>query len=735
MPRVERKRKQRQNKLYEAAKGSGSLTGWIKKITDGEQVRATPQQQHCAPSENNSMASDQTSTENPAASSANQNLAGQVKTELDDKETTLGQKDCHSFYYRIDKKLKEHSVTCTKRGTVLEALQTDQPFRTFLERNREKGKSIIIERDNRFLATHFPCWLFKDEETVLIKSFPGEAAEVSHGYEIKDGDIITFYINSIGGLNMRKMSFLRNPKLQKRKALCIYAYIGETVEDALKRDGRFIDEVFQGSIYLRKEGEEKEYDLSTVISRVFKERSLELQKTGQRQAENKTANDKTNPDSGRKSDPSSNAGNPSTSSAPGGSKPSSDKAMADKGPNLYKKVHEIPDSTEILKILREQFQGLVEQMKERHKKTKVKDVVELLREEFGKNIQSFSKVGTVKKLMNMSASVCYIEVENEISGTGFLLFDRYILTNAHIIKAFTHNRVLKRKVTATFAYESSSSKNNNEWPIKKEVVAGMYSYDEFKHWMDFALLELDQQEKDDEMLPPALLSAYEPLPEEGGICLIGHPEGEEKKMDPTFIVPSKERSNALDAHFGAGGSHLQYNPQSQDFTYQTCFYHGSSGSPILGTTCQLVAMHTGSYCWKKINGKKCYVLEFGISMSSILVNLLLQMMKNRQIELLSKLIAETMKSESTIQVVAEFICHMLKGWKEDLESVLLTVITTAKECDGSSELRTSLCKIIPRDDLKTLINSHRSSKSLHELSEFLKEKETPMETDQQTAGN
>uniref|UniRef100_A0A3B3RHB9 Protein FAM111A-like n=1 Tax=Paramormyrops kingsleyae TaxID=1676925 RepID=A0A3B3RHB9_9TELE len=460
------------------------------------------------------------------------------------QKTTLGQKHSHSFYYQINK--ENHMVTCTKRGTVLEALQADPPFRTFLERNREKGKSIIIERDNSFIATHFPCWLFKDEETVLIKSFPGEAAEVSDGYEIKDGDIVTFCISSIGGLNMRKRRFLRNSKLQNNKSLCIYAYIGETVEDALKRDGRFIDEVFQGSVSLCEEGEQQT--------------------------------------------------------------------------NIQPKVHEIPDSTEILEILREQFQGLVELMKKRHKKRKVEDVVELLREEFGKNIQSFSEISTGKKLMNMSASVCYIEVENHMRGTGFLLFDRYILTNAHVIKDITNGTVLGRKVHVTFAFEDLTEESKNLWCVKEEVVAGWYGLDQQERLMDFALLELgDSLGKPDLKLPPTLLREYAPFPGKGGICLIGHPHGGVKKMDSSSIIEVKKRANAVKRQFGRKGRHIQYinDLKDKELTYNTCFFHGSSGSPIFGENCKLVGLHTGGFLYE-IAGEQKSVIEFGISMRSIL---------------------------------------------------------------------------------------------------------------------
>ncbi|XP_070399103.1 uncharacterized protein [Nothobranchius furzeri] len=62
MPRKDRRRKQRQKELHEAAKGSGSLTSWIKKeyslrstqpcppASSAAARGATLQQLHCTPS-------------------------------------------------------------------------------------------------------------------------------------------------------------------------------------------------------------------------------------------------------------------------------------------------------------------------------------------------------------------------------------------------------------------------------------------------------------------------------------------------------------------------------------------------------------------------------------------------------------------------------------------------------------------------------------------------------------
>lgn len=204
----------------------------------------------------------------------------------------------------------------------------------------------------------------------------------------------------------------------------------------------------------------------------------------------------------------------------------------------------IPNSKEILNILRSQYAGLVDHMKERENLKKPSDVHQFLRVEFGKKTQSFQEVKKVKRLIELSASVCQVRIEGNAKGTGFLLFDKFILTNAHVVEQIYEpiTNTLQQSVTVTFDFEDLDERTQ-QIPVQSEVLA----YGKVNSGnLDFALLELSSGP--DITLPSSLLDTFSsPFPE-GGICIISHPEGGVKKTDPCFIIQYGDRKQAVEKH-------------------------------------------------------------------------------------------------------------------------------------------------------------------------------------------
>uniref|UniRef100_A0A8B9J4X7 Serine protease n=1 Tax=Astyanax mexicanus TaxID=7994 RepID=A0A8B9J4X7_ASTMX len=276
---------------------------------------------------------------------------------------------------------------------------------------------------------------------------------------------------------------------------------------------------------------------------------------------------------------------------------------------------EIPNTGEILKLLREQFGGLVEQLKAREHLTKPAEVQKILREEYDKSAQSFSEVKRVKQLMELSNSVCQLRSEGSALGTGFLLFDRFILTNAHVVKKiepFTHK--LQHSVTAVFDFEDLDM--GKKLAVKESVVAVYYGKDQMGQHLDFALLELAEDAK-----PPncqELLKNYSPPPIRGGICIIGHPDGGVKRMDPCFIIEKDHLEQAENKHRQENSEFLHVITQQcltkeweyhfTQISYDSCFFYGSSGSPVFNDNCQLIGVHTGGYAYPQ--GKKTRSTHF-----------------------------------------------------------------------------------------------------------------------------
>ncbi|KAL1273700.1 hypothetical protein QQF64_026514 [Cirrhinus molitorella] len=310
----------------------------------------------------------------------------------------------------------------------------------------------------------------------------------------------------------------------------------------------------------------------------------------------------------------------------------------------------IPDSKEILGILRDQFKDLLEILKQRENLRNKSDIQKFFRAEYDKCVQSFSEVKKVKQLMRLSDSVCQIRVDGSARGTGFLLFDRFILTNAHVIGEFDpFTRKLSKTFTAVFGYEDLEAKETRCVSIKKNVAAYYHGKINTDMYLDFALLEL--KDTDEITDYTGLLSRYiHGLPRNsGGICIVGHPGEGVKKMDPCFIIEKEHLQEAADKHL-SDNAHLIHVMKQQSLAekwemhdnqiiYNTCFFHGSSGSPVFDKDCYLIGMHTGGYVYRGENCKTRSIMEYAYSMQPILESIITQAKKSERADIL-KLLSE-----------------------------------------------------------------------------------------------
>ncbi|KAK6311239.1 hypothetical protein J4Q44_G00192940 [Coregonus suidteri] len=310
------------------------------------------------------------------------------------------------------------------------------------------------------------------------------------------------------------------------------------------------------------------------------------------------------------------------------------------------KWREIPNSQEILNTLRSQYAGLVNHMKDREKLKKPSDVQQFLRVEFGKKTQSFQEIKKLKRLIELSASVCLVIIKGEATGTGFLLFDKFILTNAHVVQEIYEQitNKLQQSVTVTFDFEDLDERTPNI-PVKSEVVA--YEKDD-SGYIDFALLELSADP--DITLPSGLLDTFSFPSPEGGICIIGHPECGVKKKDPCFIIPYGDRERAVEKHVKENEEFLhvitnRYLVENGDIktrlptdteriTYDTCFFHGASGSPVFNVYCQLIAMHTAGYSYEGKSKKTQSIIEYAIPLSRTLQRIIIQAVRRKRVDVL-----------------------------------------------------------------------------------------------------
>ncbi|XP_026096285.1 protein FAM111A-like isoform X1 [Carassius auratus] len=554
--------------------------------------------------------------------------------DLREKEATPGpskyelqqntQRKSHTFKFHF--RNNTYAVTCDTSMTVLEALTTNNIFRNIKKMNTEK--EIVIQRSRgevprAAVKSDFPCCLIEKDEVLKIKfiSNSGNAStEQKPTVEnvSKPETLVTFYIHTTGGQKIRRL--MKNFDLrQSVDDVCVYAFKEENCKIALKRDGRFINDIFKKNYVLCEMDSETIYEMSNTVE-YFDQKHFQI------------IFNSDNDQSGDLEDfaKTSDADVPesvSQSLNPTKNKLENKKRKYPSPSTECYVLKTIEKSQEILQILRLQNENWW--MASMQQKTK-SQIQEFFRVEFGKSVQSFSEVKKVKQIMKRSNSVCQIRKGGSSEGTGFLLLGRFILTNAHVVGIYTDQTEANfAEFTAVFDFEDLNSQNCIQI---KQLTAFCYGKDSEGRYLDYALLELDTETIFDY---PALLDCYRPNApiNRGQICIVGHPGGGVKKMDPCFIIERENRIEAANKH-ASENQHLihamnekcleekwNFSACENQITYNSCFFDKSSGSPVFDVDCNLIGIHTGGYKYKTEGDQTWSVMEYGFSMQPILDNI------------------------------------------------------------------------------------------------------------------
>ncbi|XP_071396499.1 serine protease FAM111A-like [Centroberyx affinis] len=559
----------------------------------------------------------------------------------------------HSFQWSYGN-TKNKYITCSKAGTVENSLQISKQFRKIAGKN--KVKELVIKRNGKAITTHFPCCLIEKGELLIIKFIKpankskhpvGEAAQPQR--KAASDKLVTFHVATRGGKSIMN-NIMRNKALTKEvEEISVYAYKGETVKQALKRDGRINKTIFRKNCVLSELSEEGETEMSNLVDdldgKSFK--IILLDKSSQPDSQPGSLDDADILlNESQTSGADGNQGPPQQSTASESVNTQTTEETPDKS-SLY----EIHNSEKMLKFLCSQLKVSVKQMKTQQKVPKLSDVQNLFRVEYGKNTQTCLEVKTVKRLMDLSKSVCQVRINGRAEGSGFLLFDKYVLTNGHVVENIydQDTRQLAENVTVTFSFESLEQTDSCETvEVKPEVAAFEYHTDVSGYLCDWALLELCPHQA----LPDGLLKHFGFVPPRGGICIIGHPWGGVKQIDPCFIIPPDHREQAVEKHYKENKECIQLVTDAffkgvaesvkhnrQVLSYDTCFYHGSSGSPVFDEHCNVVAMHTGGYPYKNAKGQPQSVIEYAHPLSLIIEQIVLKIVKTGRNDVLNEFLS------------------------------------------------------------------------------------------------
>ncbi|KAM4565559.1 serine protease FAM111A-like isoform 2-T2 [Fundulus diaphanus] len=323
------------------------------------------------------------------------------------------------------------------------------------------------------------------------------------------------------------------------------------------------------------------------------------------------------------------------------------------------------DLKEIKNLLQQQFPELKKWMEERFPGRSFRKALELKKENFGKIQQSFSEVHTVRELVRLSESVCLLElIENKsnfkVQGSGFVLFDNFVLTNAHLFEKWQESGIKKWgeyfNITATFNSEKQDG-SERTWQAKGVL---------WNTYLDYALLELtceSQTPGQTETVPPGLLERFGPVPEpndDGGACIIGHPGGGVKKMDLTCVIRKENREQAVEQNLQSYRDYLftvcSINDQIKrhpyadiHVTYNSFMYHGASGSPVFDAYGRVFGLHSGGFYFDKFI-RDHSVIEYAFPLLKVFENLLDEMRNNGREDLLEK-VKEVAKGNSHLETI------------------------------------------------------------------------------------
>ncbi|XP_057218365.1 serine protease FAM111A-like [Triplophysa rosa] len=570
-----------------------------------------------------------------ASDTAQERMDKVPKKEVADEFSKDQQQDKEekAFKYRLNS--ITYSVHCDPSMTVLDALNTSRVFKQEKEKPKNKDKQVLILTSKKKITraavkTDFPCCLIDNDEIIDVNFIQNDgSASTNQNTNLPPSSrpdmFVIFYIKKRGGDKIQLL--LKSEALRKRvEYVCVYAHKEERLKTALRRDGRFNNNMFQKHCALSEFGTESRHEMSQPVKHLDQKifNVIVLSNTKQPDSqEDFTLSVKTEPEVASDADEADDADTRQTPvNTEHETKEKKSPVKSTRPSPSWSAPEKIPDSGEILKLLREQYAGLLQQLKQREKLRDNAEVKKFFRAEYDKSVQSFSEVKKVREIMRLCDSVCQIRREGSARGTGFLLFDRFILTNAHVI-----GECHASGFTAVFGYEDLDQ-NTKKIPIK-DITCFFKGEDDKGNHLDYALLEFNS---DDDMVKyPQLLSHYRhKTPDNRSeICIVGHPDSQVKKMDPCFVIGGDNRFEAADEQVSKNISvyHVMKQEslkQKWDFhknqiSYNSCFFHGSSGSPVFDADCKLIGIHTGGYVYTENKTKS--VMEYAYAMQPILDNI------------------------------------------------------------------------------------------------------------------
>ncbi|KAM5317321.1 serine protease FAM111A-like [Glossophaga mutica] len=529
--------------------------------------------------------------------------------------------------YRRNNKM-ELLVLAKESDSLFTALDNVQAVRE--ERETQQGKEMLVEGTEGikgYLNLGMPVSCLPETCHLVItfvqnKSEQNGENQIFGRHEKASTDCVKFFIHAVG---KTRKSIVKCTKLHKEGVkLCVYAFKGETIKEAVCKDGRFLSFLESGDWKLILNLDSVVENTQCVDELEGKLFQVEAeQRRASRAAATQSCDLATTPNCDAVT--AQNCGAVTTQSCDGLAT-TRNSELEERNTSVLK-----GGSMTLYPSLRREMEEIIESFKEKIKKRQGTKLYLAHKTYFGKLTKYATPVKMLKLLSHLSDSVGYLSWDNNGirgSATCFVFTGLFIFTCRHVIQDIVGEGIEPSKwadiigqcVRVIFGYEDSHKRGDHFL-----VKSWFHISDET---LDYAVLELKEN---GQPVPLGLYSRIGPVPLRGLIYIIGHPDGEAKSADGCAVIPRDQRAQKYQERLQAQGfdEHRQFihmftqrsfeemAPRRDVITYHTSFYFGASGSPVFDSNGSLVAMHSTGFR-NYYHSEYSSIIEYGPTMESIL---------------------------------------------------------------------------------------------------------------------
>ncbi|XP_072887628.1 serine protease FAM111A-like [Hemitrygon akajei] len=222
------------------------------------------------------------------------------------------------------------------------------------------------------------------------------------------------------------------------------------------------------------------------------------------------------------------------------------------------------------------------------------------------------------------------------TGTCFLLKDSYVLTSYHAVEMLAQGMEPGCWPTAIqdYAYVTFGFEEDGQGCPPLKLTGWLELYDQA---LDYAVLELATPAG----VPGLLESSVTPA-QAGNLYIVGHPDGEVKKVCPCSVMSGEQQGTGDSTQYlenlrsmipgeaaecylpdmvlvASHGFSRVRHPNATPF--RADYHHGASGSAILDSEGCVVGLHCGGETHKRNKDPEKFYIEFGRSITLIIQNI------------------------------------------------------------------------------------------------------------------